>query len=246
LRGCQRGVSPPTVRFYSWRHPAISIGHGRLGSDGVDLEACRCLGMAVVQRPTGGRVVLHGRDFTYSVTAPIVAPPRSLYQAVCDALVAGLRLLGVAARRTRPSLPRQRGQTADAVCFASFSRDEVEVGGRKLIGSAQRRARGCFLQQGSMPLHDPIPGMRRVLNAGVDPAFSVLLRQRVTWLGAHVRLIPSWEPLVGAMAEGFRSAWKTQVGPGKLHPWELRRAEELFSGALPTPGQRVLALGGAE
>jgi lipoate-protein ligase A len=229
LSGCRRNLSPATVRFYSWSAPTVSIGHGQSWIGVVDREECGRLGVSVVRRPTGGRAVLHGREFTYSVTAPVVGPPLALYGAVCDALVGGLRRLGVKAARVRPRLVGSTSSTARAACFASFSREEVEVEGRKLVGSAQRRTRGCVLQQGSMPIDDPVPAMSKVFAAGRDVSFADALHGRITWLSAHLPAVPVWNDLVEAMAEGFRTAWGVRLAPGILSDWEIRRADELRS-----------------
>jgi lipoate-protein ligase A len=233
LEGCQRGISPPTLRVYSWARPSISIGHGQDGRHGVDAAACLRLGIPVVRRPTGGRAVVHGQELTYSVVAPVTAPPMRLYALVCDGLVAALRIMGVDGGRVRPRLTTRSAGLARAACFASFSREEVEVEGRKLVGSAQRRVRRAFLQQGSMPLTDPIPLTCDLLTGGGHPEFGATLRRRVTWLGAHLSSLPAWDELTEALVEGFRTSWGASISRGKLSDWETQRASML------APGRRV-------
>ena len=60
---------PPTLRFYGWRTPAVSIGHFQDARREIDIEACRRLGIAIVRRPTGGKAVLHEQELTYAVIA---------------------------------------------------------------------------------------------------------------------------------------------------------------------------------
>jgi lipoate-protein ligase A len=123
---------------------------------------CAEAGVGVVRRVTGGGAVLHGSDLTYCLAAPEGRLPEGLrgsYHLVADALIAGLRSLGVAAVRTAaPS-----GASGGFDCFTVPAEDEICAGGRKLVGSAQRRARGGVLQHGSIRLApDPVEAIRAV------------------------------------------------------------------------------------
>src|SRR5919109_2759554 len=157
-----------TVRFYSWSPPAVSLGYAQSIEREIDLRQCTALGIDVVRRPTGGRAVLHDHEVTYSlvisahdprVTAGILAA----YLTISRALIRGLSYLGV----TAELLPLRRGvplpsDQASAVCFATPSSYEVAVGGRKIIGSAQRRAHDVIMQHGSIPLSWDFERMRAV------------------------------------------------------------------------------------
>lgn len=59
------GKSPPTLRLYGWKPPAVSIGYGQKLSSTVE-ERIRSHGFDIVRRPTGGRAVLHAHELTYS------------------------------------------------------------------------------------------------------------------------------------------------------------------------------------
>src|SRR5512134_3014221 len=105
FRGRQAGASPPTVRFFGWAPPTVSLGYGQpLGQD-VDVEACRVLGVGLVRRPTGGSAIYHDgpeRELTYSVVASAddLGTPADLletYRWIALALVRGLRVLGAPA-----------------------------------------------------------------------------------------------------------------------------------------------------
>jgi lipoate-protein ligase A len=150
--------SAPVLRLYEWSGPWLSLGYAQPFSASRG-AACRDAGVHVVRRVTGGRAVLHGRDLTYGVAAAAAALPAGLessYRLVSDAILAALRELGVEA---------ERAATADAIapaadfdCFAIPATDEICAGGRKLAGSAQRRAAGAVLQHGSIRL-EPDPAV---------------------------------------------------------------------------------------
>jgi lipoyl(octanoyl) transferase len=141
----------PVLRLYRWRPPAVSYGfHQRLEDFDQDEIARR--GFDLVRRPTGGRAILHAEELTYSVVGPSPSPLfgdtlHSCYMRINEALVAFLRDLGHAAAI---SGGEARAEMRQAVCFRSAGQHEIEVGGRKIIGSAQRRLDGVFLQHGSI------------------------------------------------------------------------------------------------
>ncbi|HSR42176.1 MAG TPA: hypothetical protein VLL48_08395, partial [Longimicrobiales bacterium] len=140
------------LRLYGWSGPTLSLGRNEPARGRYDPDLARRLGVALVRRPTGGRAVLHHREVTYAVAAP-VAPfggLRSAYRAINAALVRGLARLGVPAGLAG-SDAAGGGLAPDAgACFRAPAPGEVVVGGRKLVGSAQVRFGGTLLQHGSI------------------------------------------------------------------------------------------------
>ena len=61
------GMAAPTLRFYGWHPPCISIGYAQRLEKEIDLEKCREDGIQWVRRPTGGRAILHTDELTYSL-----------------------------------------------------------------------------------------------------------------------------------------------------------------------------------
>lgn len=147
----------PVVRFYSWNPAAVSIGRFQNVETAVNADECRRRGIDIVRRVTGGRAVFHDSELTYAVVAPADHHtfPRDVmgtYKLIARGLLAGLAYLGIKANivsrsaRNSPLPKRPR----DPSCFASPSWYEILVNGKKIIGSAQRRIPGAFLQHGSI------------------------------------------------------------------------------------------------
>ena len=140
-------------RLYQWNPWAISIGRHQDAARDLDLDRCRADRVAVVRRPTGGRAVYHAEELTYAVALPdsasLPAGIAGAYGVAAGILLEALRALGVDARASAGSMPQAGHQGA---CFASSTRHEIAVGGRKIVGSALRRARGGALQHGSILL----------------------------------------------------------------------------------------------
>ena len=158
----------PTLRLYGWDGPWLSLGYAQPFSARA-LLACRAAGVRVVRRVTGGRAVLHGADLTYAVTAPEAALPGSLtasYRVLSAALLRALLAIGVAAESAPAGPTPSPVDPARFDCFAEAAADELAVGGRKLAGSAQRRAGGALLQHGSIRLAPDPPEAARVAGAG--------------------------------------------------------------------------------
>lgn len=158
--------APPTLRLYAWTGPWLSLGYAQ-PFEATAARECRDAGVSVVRRITGGRAVLHGRDLTYAVTAHESELPPGLeasYRVVSDALIAALAALGVEAERAARGPAIAPDGAFD--CFASAAHDEIAVAGRKLAGSAQRRAGGAVLQHGSIRIAEDPPDAARVAGVG--------------------------------------------------------------------------------
>ena len=220
-------TSPPTIRFFGWRPPAISLGYGQPLDGSIDLDAATRMDIGLVRRPTGGSAILHeGPDLelTYSVVGaaddfPGADELLATYRWIGTALAAGLKMLGVPAEMVpvQPSNP----EAMPAFCFARTGSYELEVGGRKLVGSAQRRQGAGFLQHGSVMLGAAPQRLRRLFPAEVDPLAGM------TTLEAVLGWRPSFAQTAEALASGFRGAHRTELHPGGLDPDETALAELL-------------------
>jgi len=139
--------------IYSWNRPTLSFGRNQPARWLYDLDKIRNAGIDVVRRPTGGRAILHHREFTYSVTAPIDGSTlQDTYSHINHILQAGLARLGVlveaASGADRAEVPSVRP------CFETPAKGELIADGAKLVGSAQWREDGALLQHGSILVDD--------------------------------------------------------------------------------------------
>jgi lipoate-protein ligase A len=140
--------------IYSWSRPTLSFGRNQPATGLYDLGKIRAAGIDVVRRPTGGRAILHHREITYSVTAPVKdAPPlRETYSRINRILQTGLGALGVV---VEAALPSERAAAPSArPCFETPGEGELIARGSKLVGSAQWRDDGALLQHGSILVND--------------------------------------------------------------------------------------------
>ena len=142
------------LRVYSWSAPTISLGRNQSARGRYDLDRVRRLDLGVVRRPTGGRAILHHREITYSVTAPVrdAGDLRESYDRINRLLLSALHRVGVAASVANP--PTRSTTPGMAPCFDEPAFGELTLDGRKLAGSAQWRSEDALLQHGSILVAD--------------------------------------------------------------------------------------------
>ncbi|NOR88854.1 MAG: octanoyltransferase [Anaerolineales bacterium] len=233
LEAVGRGESLPTLRFYAWAPPCISLGVAQPVRD-VDLKRLRTKRWDLVRRSTGGRAILHTDELTYAVIAPIDNPHLAggvleSYRHLSAGLVAGLQHMGmsVAIESEKRLTEEERG---NPVCFQAPSAYEITVGQRKLIGSAQVRRRFGILQHGTLPLKGDITRICEVLQFGSEEertSTADALRSRAATVEDLLGNPLSWEMAAQAMSAGFHQALDLQLESGDPSPAELTRAEEL-------------------
>jgi lipoyl(octanoyl) transferase len=151
---------PPTVRFYQWEVPTLTVGYFQRATKEIDLDEVKKRGFGFVRRQTGGRGVLHANELTYSVIVPEDHPemPKTVteaYRVISRGILEGFKELGLDAYFSIPDSEAERAALKNprsAVCFDAPSWYEIVVEDRKIAGSAQTRQKGVILQHGSIPL----------------------------------------------------------------------------------------------
>lgn len=170
---------PPLIRFYDWDRPAVSIGAFQKEAI-VDDKS-----YYIVKRPTGGGVVYHENEFTYTIVVPKehyinsldrVESYRVFHKAIVRAF-AKFSLKGLLVDSEQPKADRATMQ-----CFTTPTKYDIlcEDGDgniAKFAGSAQRRTKFGILHQGSIVL-DPVMGgknrLAKVLKKAFEDEFDIL------------------------------------------------------------------------
>jgi len=214
----------------------------------VDLVALKDHGWDLVRRPTGGRAILHTDELTYSVCGPVDEPRLTggvlqSYWILSKALLRALELLDIPAEALEkpakvrdlerlPSTETSISEPKNPVCFEEPSNYEINVGGKKLIGSAQARRKDSVLQHGSLPLCGDlgriVEGLHFPDQAGRCEARRRLLKRATTVeeiLGDAI----TWEKAAQAFMQAFQEALNLDLQPGEPQTGELNRAGELVA-----------------
>jgi lipoate-protein ligase A len=235
MRSVAEDRSPPTLRFYGWAPPCVSVGYSQSVRKEVDLDRCRERGYTWVRRPTGGRAILHIDELTYSVVAPqgearVAGDIITSYRRLSLGLVEGLRTLhGGVVQADR--MDSDGGLEKSAACFDVPSHYEVTAYGRKLVGSAQVRRNGVVLQHGALPLMGDVSRLVDVL-ALPEPdrvALRGKLLVRAIALDEVVGRVVPFDEAVEALTRGFGRALNLEFTSGGLSRFEREAAEGLMS-----------------
>lgn len=184
------------LRVYSWATPTVSFGRNQTARGQYDVERMKTRGLDVVRRPTGGRAILHDREVTYSVTAPVdgAGDLRESYERINRLLVASLAGLGVAAAM---AVRHERAPVPDAApCFDQPTEGELTVDGQKLAGSAQWRSEGGLLQHGSILVEDDQSRLGELVTPPRPP----------TRTPATLSSVLGWTPSVAVLADALVDA----------------------------------------
>jgi len=152
-------ATEPLIRFYKWDHPALSFGYFGKLADAANHAPTH----EIVRRWTGGGIVFHGDDLTYSIVIPASDPAfgessTSIYEKIHSAVCVAFAATGKSVELAPvPAVYDRRSQSKSALterryneCFANPVRADVLFNGRKIAGAAQRRTRRGLLQQGSI------------------------------------------------------------------------------------------------
>lgn len=220
----------PTMRFYRWSPPAVSIGRFQDIED-LKLDVCAERGIEVVRRPTGGKCILHLDDFTYSIVFPPGAglPEKVVdaYTVLCQGIVESMRQMGLDA-----AVQCREGENYTAIkgaCFAAATQADLECCGRKVCGSAQVRHSGSVLQHGSILIADNSRLLFELMNFESSDSREAGLRDyrrrcaSLDGLGCHA----SWGEIAECFLEGFSRVFGVEVVNGELSAREKARLSNL-------------------
>ena len=209
LVASSKDLVPPTVRFYTWTPPAISIGYFQSLSDEVDLEACKNLGVQYVRRITGGGAVFHEKELTYSIVIPEANPkvPKNIlesYRRICGAVIKGLKHLWIESK------------------YAPIN--DIVVNNKKISGSAQTRKLKTVLQHGTVLMDVDVDKMFKLLKVPDEKIKDKLIadvKQRVTSIKHVSGNNVSFSDAADAMKTGFEEEFGIELADGVLNKEEI-------------------------
>jgi lipoyl(octanoyl) transferase len=238
LAAVRDGRSAPVLRFYRWTPPCVTLGRFQPAEGNVRLDACARLGYDVVQRPTGGRAILHDHEVTFSIVVREADLPGAGanimegYRALAAPLLHALRALGLPAElvdhrsTVRASDLPSVSAVGNPACFAAKARCDVMIGGRKIIGSAQMRRDGVILQQNSLPLRVDFPRWEQVFYRS---DWEHVAESGATDLYTAAGRTVSEAEVVAALRVGFTETMGVTWEDGELSAEEVAQAAALAS-----------------
>lgn len=145
----------PLLRFYEWATPATTFGYFQ----NYESVAKQAHGTPLIRRPTGGGIVPHINDWTYSLVFPPSAPwyqyrASESYQQLHEWIQKAFLQVNLSTQLNPCTIAEGPGS-----CFIGAEQNDLMLDGIKLAGAAQRRNRQGFLIQGS--IQPPPPSISR-------------------------------------------------------------------------------------
>jgi len=248
----REGLVPPTIRFYQWSPPAVSLGYFQDLKKEIDVETCQDLGIGIVRRPTGGKAVLHDKELTYSFIIkenhPLVNNSiLETYKKISGGIIKGLSYLGITAelvplRGKLKSDFLHKGEKSEichsnlkSICFSVPSQYEVQVEGKKIVGSAQVRKRGVVLQHGSLLIELEKDKLFSVFNfPSVQIKERLKTRFDATSLEEILKKKINFSELSEILPRGFEEEFGVRLVEGKLTEQEEKISKELLENKYST------------
>lgn len=235
LHALADGHGTPTLRFFQWGPPCLSLGYNQHWRE-VDEAACQRLGYTWTRRPTGGKAILHTDEVTYSLIIPQDDPRIQggiveSYRLLSLGLLRGLEKLGVQATQAAgdDGATKAEAGRGGPVCFDTPSRYEITWGGKKLIGSAQLRRRKIVLQHGTLPLYGDLNRILEALNFAPEERAvqAELLPRRATTLEQVTGRVLAYNEVMAALVEGFAEELNLALPEMPLTEQEQALADKL-------------------
>jgi lipoate-protein ligase A len=203
-------ISQPVLRLYGWQPPALSLGRFQSAAEVLDLGRCATAKVPVVRRITGGGVIYHGDELTYSLVCapqqiPAAASVKASFRVLTSFLLHFYQKLGLDASYAVDhfSAATTLGERTD-FCFAGKENFDILINGKKLGGNAQRRMRSAIFQHGSIPLRNSVAtglGFLRNRPAGIEGKTTSLKELEVVTDSLRLK-----ESLVEAFAEALNGS----------------------------------------
>ena len=217
------GESPATLRFYQWNFPTVSLGYFQKVHD-VNLDLTKEKGWEIVRRPTGGRAVLHWKEVTFCLTIPTQGKGLwEIFKLIHESIGTGLNKLGIPAKvlPMEYEKPRNVGSRKDkmAACFASPSRYELTLNGKKIAGSAQKKYGDFMLIHGSIPIESTYKSLFEIMTFPDEEKRMQSYKEslkKMTSIHTETGKMYEFSELTKAIAQGFKEQWACELIPGKI------------------------------
>jgi len=232
LLKCYSQEDMPILHLYGWEN-TISIGRFSALENSVDIGELKKNNICYVRRMSGGGILVHGSDLSYSLILPRIECKegvRANYRYLCTFLLHLYEKLGLKAYFVQESGLKQKHSN---ICLAGREPYDIVIEGKKIGGNAQRYTRNALFQHGSIPMS---------LN---ETAFdSLFLEESGMKAAASLQkcgAVITHEMLAELLIETFCETFEAEVVPSSLSPFEEQNAKELFEKKYTQEGWNLYA-----
>jgi lipoate---protein ligase len=210
-----QNIVPNTLRFFSWKPSAITIGFFQNLEEEINIQIAKKEKIDIIRRYTGGGAVFHQDELTYS----LVVAEKDLnlniadsYKYLCNGVILGLKKLGLEAE------------------FKPIN--DILVNNKKISGNAQTRKKGVILQHGTILLSVDLEKMFSLLKIPNEKLKGKLIssaKERVTSLKQELNSqLLDLNYLQTVFSSGFSQALTINLKEEKLTKEEEEKIEKLY------------------
>ncbi|MCK5535149.1 lipoate--protein ligase family protein [bacterium] len=223
-----RGNTLPTLRIYGWNPPAFSLGYFQDVRQELDIERCTRQGINFVRRITGGGIIFHHQEVTYSFICSreemeMLPGVKGSYKTICSFLINMYKKLGIEAYfAVEGKVEGEKLGKPSSFCFASKEEYDILINGKKIGGNAQKRRKGLIFQHGSIPLKLNIDEVTPFLKKK-----SGRIKKRICSLSEVMGKEVSFNEIQLKLIESFRETFSVNLREEELSFEEKKLAQDL-------------------
>ncbi len=204
----------PVFRVYGWESASFTYGVSQKPENEIDMKRCVFDEIGIAKRMTGGGVLFHNDEITYSVVCAKedIGEPEGVfvsYRKICAFLISFYKSLGLDASFALESGDFKSKSVPHELCSASREKYDIVINGKKIGGNAQKRKRLAVFQHGSIPINIDWDFMRRYVKS-LPEDISI----GVTTLTEELKVVPDKrileDMLIDAAAKEFNAQFKEE------------------------------------
>jgi len=214
----------PVLRVYRWKSPSFTYGVSQHPENEINIKRCASEDIEVVKRITGGGVLFHHDEITYSFVCSKddVGEPQGVfvsYRRICAFLIRFYESLGLKASFAIESKNFKDKCSPHGLCSASYEKYDIVINGRKIGGNAQKRSRQVIFQHGAIPCSIDWGLIRRYLRSLPED-----ISEGVTALSQELDFVPEKDILEQKLIDAFSSEFGVRFIEEKEFLYEARMA----------------------
>jgi lipoyl(octanoyl) transferase len=195
------------LRLYRWQSPAFTYGFSQQPESQIDRLACAMSGVEIAKRMTGGGILFHDDEITYSFVcskSDLGEPPEVFvdYRNICRFLIRFYESLGLKANFALESEGFKDRFFPHELCSAAHEKYDIVIAGKKIGGNAQKRNRQTIFQHGSIPCRINWDFVRKHLKSSPED-----LSVGVTSLAQELKAVPGKDILEQKLIRAFSAVF---------------------------------------
>jgi len=198
----------PVLRVYRWRAPSFTYGISQSPEEEINLDLCLKNKVEIAKRMTGGGVLFHHDEITYSFVCSKddIGESKDVfvsYRDICAFLINFYQSLGLKASFALLEKSFKNRSVPNKLCSASYEKYDIVINGKKIGGNAQKRRREVIFQHGSIPLRTDWDIVRKYAKNLPEN-----ISDSVTSLFEELKPLPNIEILQERLIKSFGNTFK--------------------------------------